>query len=852
MRPMLPDGRRLGAHLPLADGMVKAVERSAEIGADAIQIFVDNPIAWRRRAEPPQELPAFRQRLVELDIRPVAIHAAYLINLASPDADLFGRSVAVLASDLRAAPSFSGRFVNVHVGSHRGSGVQAGTRRVAEGLASALAEVDGGPDAPLVVLENSAGSGFGLGIDVPELAGIRDAAIARGVPDDRLAFCLDAAHAWAAGIDLSDPGAIDAFLEDFDARIGLERLVMVHLNDSKSEFGSRIDRHEHLGAGRIGAVGLRHLLCHPALAHVAYYLETPGMDEGYDAINVARAHAIAAGEPLEDVAARGVHGQQRSGADGTGSMNVAKGVIVPIALVVLAALLRLPNLATRGTWDSDQGHDMLVLRSMVQDGVVPLLGPPTSIGDVHHGAWYYYLLSPAAFLTRGDSPLAVVLEIALAGIAAVVVTWWLARSIGGNVAGLVAGVAMAVSISAVDESTFIWNPNLIALSSAIALAGAWRAWSSGRPWWWLVAGLGTAITMQCHVLGITLLPIVGALLVADLRRAGTGALAAGAESGSRRRIVAFGLGGLAIVVLSFVPLAIHELGNDFSEVAAALDYIRAGGDPAANGPLVRFVVILARVVSWPLTGLITDGPMAAVVAGAGVLGATVVGWRFGSKSERVASRWLGLGLVWTAFALTFLSPSLATIVEGLPNDHYHAFADPMVFVLIGIGVAVLWRSVEGSSEADPGRGDPATLARRAVAVAAVGGLLAWNLAQQPPAVNPDGGFPAAAEAASRILGVTQGDGITLRSIPDFKSTEAYGYPLVRDGATVVVDAGSESVFATTGSVVIICDALFEPVVGSACNGPAEAIVAPPIRFGEPLLRFEAAPGRFISVYGPAE
>ncbi len=158
---------------------------------------------------------------------------------------------------------------------------------------------------------------------------------------------------------------------------------------------------------------------------------------------------------------------------------------------------------------------MLVLRAFVRDGVVPLLGPPTSIGDVHHGALYYYLLSPAALLTGGDSPLAVVTLIALAGIAAVLVTWWLARDIGGPVAGLVAGLAMAVSASAVDESTFIWNPNLIALSSAIALAGAWRAWTTRDPRWWLLAAVGTAITMQCHVLGVTLLPIVGGLLVAD-------------------------------------------------------------------------------------------------------------------------------------------------------------------------------------------------------------------------------------------------------------------------------------------------------------------------------------------------
>src|SRR4051794_16483304 len=142
---------------------------------------------------------------------------------------------------------------------------------------------------------------------------------------------------------------------------------------------------------------------------------------------------------------------------------------VPILLLVVAALARLPGLLTRGTWDADQGHDMLVLRALARDGSVPLLGPPTSIGDVHHGAMYYFALSPAAFLTGGDSPLAVVGLVALAGIAAVLVTWWLARSIAGPVAGLTAGFAMALSAAAIEESTFIWNPNLIALSSAVAL-----------------------------------------------------------------------------------------------------------------------------------------------------------------------------------------------------------------------------------------------------------------------------------------------------------------------------------------------------------------------------------------------
>jgi deoxyribonuclease-4 len=301
MRSMLPFERRIGAHMPLGLGMVKAVDRAAEIGANAIQIFADNPTAWRRRIEPPKELAAFRQRLAELDIAPVAIHGSYLVNLAGPDEEFYRGSIEVLANELQVAPGFRARFVNVHVGSHRGAGVETGTRRIADGLQLALAEVDDSPDAAMVVLENSAGGGFGLGVDIGELAAIADAAAARGVPVERLGFCLDVAHAWGAGVDFARPEAIDAFLDDFEVRIGLERLVMIHLNDSKAERGSRTDRHEHIGAGLIGPEGLGHLLRHPRLAHVAYYLETPGMDEGYDAINMARVRDLLAGRPLPEL-----------------------------------------------------------------------------------------------------------------------------------------------------------------------------------------------------------------------------------------------------------------------------------------------------------------------------------------------------------------------------------------------------------------------------------------------------------------------------------------------------------------------------------------------------------------------
>ena len=311
---MLPDGRRLGAHLPLGDGMVKAADRAKEIGSTALQIFGDNPTAWKRRAAPAPDQDAFRQRIREHGIDPVVVHASYLINLAGPDDEFYERSIGLLAAELRDAPGAGARFVNIHVGSHRGSGIEVGIERLADGILQALArtaedverDTDGGaePDAesdapaPMILLENSAGGGWGLGVSVIELAAAAEALDRHGVPRDRVGFCLDTAHAWGAGYDLADPAATDALLHEFDARIGIDRLPVVHLNDTKSGLASRTDRHEHVGAGLIGEAGMAHLLRHPLLAHVAYILETPGMDEGYDAINVARAIALARGEPL--------------------------------------------------------------------------------------------------------------------------------------------------------------------------------------------------------------------------------------------------------------------------------------------------------------------------------------------------------------------------------------------------------------------------------------------------------------------------------------------------------------------------------------------------------------------------
>lgn len=298
---MDPDGRRIGAHLPLGQGMVRAVERARALGLDTLQVFSDNPTAWRRRSAPPKELPAFRARVDELGLGPIAIHAAYLVNLAGSDPAFVERSIDVLATELRVAPAFGARYVNAHIGSHRGTDAATGAARLADGVAKVLAEVDHGRDAATLVLENSAGSGDGLGATLEEIAAVVDAIAARGVPSSRVAICLDTAHLWGAGYRIADPSEVDRVVTEFDRLIGLDRLAMIHLNDSRSELGSRTDRHQHIGAGSIGAEGMRALLTHPRLTGAAYYLETPGMDEGYDAVNAERVHDLLAGRPLADL-----------------------------------------------------------------------------------------------------------------------------------------------------------------------------------------------------------------------------------------------------------------------------------------------------------------------------------------------------------------------------------------------------------------------------------------------------------------------------------------------------------------------------------------------------------------------
>jgi deoxyribonuclease-4 len=291
----LPGERRVGPHLPVGSGLLRVAERAAEIGATAVQIFTDNPTSWRRREVLPPEVPVFRERLAQLDIGPLAIHAAYLVNLAGPDDIFFGKSIEVMRHEFAWAPAYGARFVNVHAGSHRGSGLKAGVGRLADGLARASSEAPAGRDAPLPVVENSSGGGDSIGVTIEELAAIAEAAARRGLA--RLGFCLDTAHLWGAGYDISTAEGMERVLGRFDRLIGLDRLAMIHLNDTHLGLGSRHDRHAHLGEGQIGPAAMAHLLRHDSLAGVAFYLETPHMEQGYDAVNMARVHDLVAGRP---------------------------------------------------------------------------------------------------------------------------------------------------------------------------------------------------------------------------------------------------------------------------------------------------------------------------------------------------------------------------------------------------------------------------------------------------------------------------------------------------------------------------------------------------------------------------
>jgi deoxyribonuclease-4 len=302
------DAPRVGIHLGVANGLLPAARRARQIGATALQIFSDNPTAWRRRPEPPADAPAFVAYCTKAGIAPVAIHASYLINLAGKREPFASQSLTGLIYEMQRAPAYGATLVNTHIGSHRGEWKEAGVQRIADRVASILAD---SPPGVHLVLENSAGGGDTIGSTIEELAGILEAVPGGG---DSLAFCLDTAHLWGSGYDISTADGATSVVDRFEELIGLDRLALVHLNDSKSLLGSKTDRHQHLGAGQIGSAGLSAFLRDPRLpGRTAFVMETRGVDEGYDAVNMRRARLLHAGELMLPVLSKRALSARRTG-----------------------------------------------------------------------------------------------------------------------------------------------------------------------------------------------------------------------------------------------------------------------------------------------------------------------------------------------------------------------------------------------------------------------------------------------------------------------------------------------------------------------------------------------------------
>lgn len=260
----------LGAHMSIAGGHALAFERLAQVGGEALQIFVKNQRQWRTAPLKKEAIAAFRAAWQDHNRLPVAVHDSYLINLAAPDPELAARSVVALADELTRAGLLGIPYLIMHPGAHGGDAVEAGLARFTANLDLALAEA-GPANEVMVLLETTAGQGTGLGSRFEELAAVIQASRFT----DRLGVCLDTCHLFAAGYDIRTPATYAATFAEFDRVVGLERLHFFHLNDAKKELGSRVDRHEHIGRGKIGREGFRLLLNDPRFAAHPMVLETP-------------------------------------------------------------------------------------------------------------------------------------------------------------------------------------------------------------------------------------------------------------------------------------------------------------------------------------------------------------------------------------------------------------------------------------------------------------------------------------------------------------------------------------------------------------------------------------------------
>ncbi len=274
-----------GAHVSSAGGISSSIGRGEALGCDAVQVFTQSPRMWRPTNHSADEVARFRELRAETGILSVVCHALYLVNLASPDAEIYRKSVAAMRATLETAAAIGAEGVVFHIGSHLGFGLEAALDRVVPALQELLELTT---DDLWLLMENSAGAGGTIGRSTDELAAV-DAALDH---HPRLGLCLDSCHWYVSGVDVTDAGVLDAALADLDDQIGLDRLRCLHVNDTKAELGSNRDRHESVGLGLMGD-GLGTFLAHPAFQKLPAILETPGPDgHGPDAAEVARLRAL--------------------------------------------------------------------------------------------------------------------------------------------------------------------------------------------------------------------------------------------------------------------------------------------------------------------------------------------------------------------------------------------------------------------------------------------------------------------------------------------------------------------------------------------------------------------------------
>ena len=268
---------RVGAHESIAGGVANAVDRQVDDGGNCGQIFTHSPQVWQDPDIADDDAAAFRERSAYHDVGPWVIHSSYLVNLCTPKGDLRKKSIDSMQREVDAAATLDIPYVNVHLGAHTGAGEQQGL----DNAVSALDELDV-PDGVTVLVESDAGSGTKLGDDFAHLGYVLEEST------QDLEVCLDTAHAFAAGYDLSTPAGVDETFAELDTEVGVENLAYVHLNDSKHACGTNKDEHAHIGEGEIGEAGMRAFVNHPAVEEVPLVVETPTEDGKGFAWNIQR------------------------------------------------------------------------------------------------------------------------------------------------------------------------------------------------------------------------------------------------------------------------------------------------------------------------------------------------------------------------------------------------------------------------------------------------------------------------------------------------------------------------------------------------------------------------------------